>query len=77
MNLRVYESSGIHVDGSPVPVREFGSGALSTSPITPVSGIIEDLYDINGWEREVMPVITCPDPTPMHIQMIEYEVEGN
>ena len=81
MNLRVYESSGIQVDGIPVPIRAFGASG-STSPlspesITPVSGIIEDLYDVNGWERETMPTITTPDPTPMHIQMIEYEVEGN
>ena len=81
MNLRVYESSGIQVDGIPVPIRAFGASG-STSPlspesITPVSGIIEDLYDVNGWERETMPTITTPDPTPMHIQMIEYEIEGN
>ena len=81
MNLRVYESSGVHIDGLPVPVRAFGlagdTSPLSPEPITPVSGIIEDVFDINGWGREVVPTITCPDPTPMHIQMIEYEVEGN
>jgi hypothetical protein len=81
MNLRVYESSGIYIDGIPVPIREFGE-AGTTSPLTggsiiPKTGIIEDVYDINGWGREVIPTITCPDPTPMHIQMIEYEVEGN
>jgi len=81
MNVRVYESSGIHIDGIPVPIRAFGPAGdespLSPESITPVSGIIEDVYDINGWGREVIPTITCPDPTPMHIQMIEYEVEGN
>lgn len=81
MNLRVYESSGINIDGIPVPIRAFGPAGdespLSPESITPVSGIIEDVYDINGWGREVIPTITCPDPTPMHIQMIEYEVEGN
>jgi len=81
MNVRVYESSGIYIDGIPVPIRAFGpagdTSPLSPEPITPVSGIIEDVYDINGWGREVIPTITCPDPTPMHIQMIEYEVEGN
>ena len=81
MNLRAYESSGIYIDGIPVPIREFGE-AGPTSPLTggsiiPKTGIIEDVYDINGWGREVIPTITCPDPTPMHIQMIEYEVEGN
>ena len=81
MNLRVYESSGINIDGLPVPVRAFGlagdTSPLTPEPITPTSGIIEDVYDINGWGREVVPTITCPNPTPMHIQMIEYEVEGN
>ena len=81
MNLRVYESSGITIDGVAVPIRAFGeAGAtspLSPEPITPTSGIIEDVYDINGWGREVVPTISTPDPTPMHIQMIEYEVEGN
>ena len=81
MNVRVYESSGIQIDGIPVAIRAFGPAGdespLSPASIVPVSGIIEDVYDINGWSREVMPTITCPDPTPMHIQMIEYEVEGN
>ena len=81
MNVRVYESSGIQIDGIAVPIRAFGEAGdtspLSPEPITPTTGIIEDVYDINGWGREVIPTITCPDPTPMHIQMIEYEVEGN
>lgn len=81
MNVRVYESSGINIDGIAVPIRAFGpqgsESPLSPNAITPTSGIIEDVYDINGWGREVIPTITCPDPTPMHIQMIEYEVEGN
>ena len=81
MNLRVYESSGIYIDNIPVPIRAFGpagdTSPLSPESIVPTSGIIEDVYDINGWGREVVPTITCPDPTPMHIQMIEYEIEGN
>jgi hypothetical protein len=81
MNVRVYESSGITIDGIPVAIRAFGPSGdespLSPESIVPTSGIIEDVYDINGWSREIMPTITCPDPTPMHIQMIEYEVEGN
>jgi len=81
MNVRVYESSGINIDGIAVPVRAFGESGtespLTGASIIPKTGIIEDVYDINGWGREVIPTITCPDPTPMHIQMIEYEVEGN
>jgi hypothetical protein len=81
MNVRVYESSGIYIDNLPVPIRAFGASG-DTSPLTgnsivPISGIIDDVYDINGWGRDIVPTITCPDPTPMHIQMIEYEVEGN
>jgi len=81
MNLRVYESSGVYINGLPVPIRAFGlagdTSPLSPEPITPVSGIIEDIYDINGWAREPIPTITCPDPTPLHLQMIEYEVESS
>jgi hypothetical protein len=81
MNLRVYESSGVYIDDLPVPIRSFGEAGI-TSPLTnesivPTSGIIEDVYDINGWAREPIPTITCPDPTPLHLQMIEYEVESS
>jgi hypothetical protein len=81
MNVRVYESSGIYIDNLPVPIRAFGASGdtspLTSNSIVPISGIIDDVYDINGWGRDIVPTITCPDPTPMHIQMIEYEVEGN
>lgn len=81
MNLRVYESSGVYINGLPVPIRAFGpagdTSPLTPEPITPTSGIIEDIYDINGWAREPIPTITCPDPTPLHLQMIEYEVESS
>ena len=78
MNIRVNESYGIQVDGLATTINEFGpfvTGGLES--IVPQSGIIEDVYDINGWGRGVMPTITAPDPLPMHIQMIEYEIEGN
>ena len=78
MNIRVNESYGIKVDDLPTTINEFGpfvTGGFNS--VVPVSGIIEDVYDISGWNRQVMPTITAPDPLPMHIQMIEYEVEGN
>jgi hypothetical protein len=78
MNIRVNESYGIKVDDLPTTINEFGpfvTGGFNS--VVPVSGIIEDVYDISGWNREVMPTITAPDPLPMHIQMIEYEVEGS
>ena len=81
MNLRVYESFGVYINGLPVPIRSFGEAGdtspLNSENLTPVTGIIEDWYDDTGWGRQVNPEITCPDPTPFHLQMIEYEVEGN
>jgi len=79
VNMRVYETYGVHVDGNPVPIRTFGSAPttpLDSAP-TALSGIISDVYYINGWNRDVMPTISVPDPTPFHIQAIEYEVESS
>ena len=78
MNIRVNESYGIKIDNLPTTINEFGPFVTGgVGAVVPVSGIIEDVYDISGWSRENMPTITAPDPLPMHIQMIEYEVEGN
>ena len=79
VNMRVYETFGVQIDGNPVPIRTFGSAPttpLDSAP-TALSGIIDDVYDINGWNRDVMPTISVPDPTPFHIQAIEYEVESS
>jgi hypothetical protein len=79
MNLRVYNTYGVYVEGIPVPIREFGPAAttpLNTSPLAK-TGIIEDVLSKIGWTRDEMPAITVPDPTPFHIQMIEYEVESS
>ena len=80
MNLRVYESFGIYINGQPVPIRTFGEGEdspLANNSIIPKTGIVDDWFDDSGWGREVNPEITCPDPTPFQLQMIEYEIEGN
>jgi len=79
INMRVYETFGVQIDGNPVPIRTFGSAPttpLDSAP-TALSGIIDDVYDINGWNRDTMPTISVPDPTPFHIQAIEYEVESS
>lgn len=79
MNIRVYQSYGYYVDGQPVPIREFGyavDSPLDTSPNSK-TGIIPDVLNTIGWTRDDMPSITAPDPTPVHIQMIEYEVESS
>tara|TARA_R110000787_G_scaffold19426_3_gene58330 strand:+ start:1830 stop:4358 length:2529 start_codon:yes stop_codon:yes gene_type:complete len=79
MNIRVYQSYGYYVDGQPVPIREFGYSAVSPLDTSPNSktGIIEDVLNTIGWTRDAMPSITAPDPTPVNIQMIEYEVESS
>jgi len=79
MNIRVYQSYGYYVDGQPVPIREFGYSSVSPLNTSPnaKTGIIEDVLNTIGWTRDAMPSITAPDPTPVHIQMIEYEVESS
>lgn len=79
MNLRVHDTAGVYIDGNPVPIRQFGEAPntpLNTS-FTPKTGIIEDNNGGNGWGLDVAPEITVPDPTPFHIQAIEYEVESS
>jgi hypothetical protein len=76
VNLRVYKTKGLYVDGVPVAVRSFGSDILDQEAL-PYTGIIDDQYAIGGWIRDEMPVFTCPDPTPMHIQAIELEIESS
>lgn len=79
MNLRVYESSGVYIDGNPVPIRQFGNAANSplNSDLPKQTGVIQDNNGGNGWGIEVQPIITVPEPTPFHIQAIEYEVESS
>jgi hypothetical protein len=79
MNLRVHDTAGVYVDGNPVAIRQFGAAPntpLNTS-FTPKTGIIEDNNGGNGWGVDVAPEITVPDPTPFHLQAIEYEVESS
>jgi hypothetical protein len=76
MNVRVYQTFGLYVDGVPIPSRGFGPDALDQPP-SEFTGILDDLYAVEGWNRDIMPVITCPDPTPMHIQALDIEVESS
>ena len=80
MNMRVYESGGISIDGSLVGIRSFGdanNSPLNPATLAPVTGIIEDNNGGNGWDREVAPVITQTLPAPLHIQAISYEVSSS
>lgn len=79
INIRVYKSAGVCIDGNPTSIREFGSGVnspLGTSFISK-TGIIQNNNGGNGWGVEVVPEITVPDATPFHIQAIEYEVQSS
>ena len=79
MNLQVHETAGVYVDGNPVAIRQFGEAPntpLNTS-FKPKTGIIEDNNGGNGWGINVAPEITVLDPTPFHLQAIEYEVESS
>lgn len=76
MNIRVINTSGLVIEGIPVPVRSLSVNELDSAPDSQ-TGIIDDVFNLVGWEREEMPVFTQPDPTPMTILNIEYEVESS
>jgi hypothetical protein len=79
MNLRMYESAGVYIDGNPVPVRNFGQAVDSPlgTPFEVRTGIIQDNNGGKGWGIDVVPEITVPDAAPFHLQAIEYEVESS
>jgi hypothetical protein len=79
MNVRVLNTFGLYIDGQPVPIRRFGDSSdspLGTAPELQ-TGIVDDVLNTIGWNRDTMPEFTVPDPTPCHLQMIEYEVESS
>jgi hypothetical protein len=79
INSRVFQTSGVYVNGNPVPIRAFGAAPDTPldNPPEVLTGIIDDIYGTDGWTREEVPIFTVPDPTPFHIQMIEFEVESS
>ena len=76
MNMRVINTSGLYIEGEPVPVRNLGVSVLDSSP-NEQTGIIDDVYNLAGWQRDEMPLFTCPDPTPFTVLNIEYEIESS
>lgn len=76
MNMSVISTTGLMIEGIPVPVRNLGESELGSAP-DELTGIIEDVYNITGWQREEMPLITLPEPTKMTILSIEHEVESS
>ena len=79
MNVRLYESAAVYIDGNPVAIRHMGPEPTNSlnAALTPVSGIVEDNNGGNGWGIDVSPLITSPDSMPFQIQAIEYEVESS
>jgi hypothetical protein len=76
MNMRVINTSGLYIEGVPVPVRNLGTSVLDSSP-NQQTGIIDDVFGLAGWTRDSMPVFTCPDPAPFTVLNIEYEIESS
>lgn len=79
MNMRIKSSSGLSVDGRPLPVRFFDEAANTPLDSFPVitTGVISDILPTLGWGIDEMPIFTADDPTPVTILNIEYEVESS
>lgn len=76
MNLRVLNTGGLKIEGNPVPVRSLSVGELDSPPDVQ-TGIIDDVYNVAGWQRDEMPLFTQDDPAPMTILSIEFEIESS
>jgi hypothetical protein len=74
VQLDVFESLGIYVDGIQIPDREFGESLLDVTP-DPYTGL-KEIY-LLGWTELATLTITQQDPLPMTIRAIAIEVEGH
>ena len=76
MNVRVNETLGLQMDGNEIPDLSFGGDVLDQEP-APFTGILDDLYPSSGWGRDHTVEFKAVNPTPMHIQSMEFEVESS
>ena len=79
MNMRTFNTSGLDVEGIPLPVRYFNDSTdspLNTFP-TLTTGVVDDILSTIGWTVDEMPIFTVEDQTPATILSIEYEVESS
>lgn len=79
MNVRVLNAFGLYIEGEPAPIRQFGDSSDSPldTPPDEQTGIIDDVLNTIGWQRDDMPTFTVPDPTPCTILDIGYEIESS
>ena len=72
MDIRVLGTFGLSVDGEDLPVRSFGDSSDSTlnTPPEEKNGIISDVFNTIGWQRDEMPLFKVLDPTPATILSI-------
>jgi len=71
--LDVYESLGLHVDGTLLPDRALGVGILNNTP-TPYTGL-KDVYQM-GWSELAQVEISQTDPVPMLLLGVSLEMEA-
>jgi len=73
VQVDMYQSLGVYVEGVLLPDRKFGENILDVVP-TPYSGLRE-VY-LLGWSELATVTITQQDPVPMTIRALAIEVEG-
>jgi len=71
--LDVYESLGLHVDGTLLPDRALGVNVLNNTP-TPYTGL-KDVYQM-GWSELAQIEISQTDPVPMLLLGVSLEMEA-
>lgn len=76
MNVRVKNTLGLLIEGEPIPARSFGLVVLDQAP-DPFTGVVQDVFNLIGWNIDDVPVFSQVDPAPMTILSVEYELESS